>query len=171
MDTLDDVTFGRWLRTTLHESGVSRTQFIERMSGPGSSQRQNVYKWLNGERQPSWDSCQKIASVLGVDVDEVLEAAGHIHRVAEDVESSPTPRGQAHEGGSNPLTSDETVALRALLATHLTGAELVQLRRLLPILAGLGADDVAWLRAMRATALHAAQAFPPASPSDLGHNA
>jgi len=49
-----------------------------------------VNRWVRGLQTPETESCQRLADALGVDVDEVLEAAGH--RPPEFEDDSPQVR-------------------------------------------------------------------------------
>lgn len=66
-------SFDRWLAYQLDRRDMKPADFARKVgSRPGV-----VSHWLNGERTPSTQSADRIADVLGVDVDLVLTLAGH----------------------------------------------------------------------------------------------
>lgn len=72
--------FPAWFRDQLKRREWTYADFA-RKSGVGPSM---VSFWARGERVPSPQSCDIIADVLLVDVDEVLSLAGHRPPIASD---------------------------------------------------------------------------------------
>src|SRR5690606_8121609 len=67
--------FGRWLRERIRSSPYVRNQseFAQRVGTSTGT----VSMWATGKRIPDPASCDRIADVLGVDLDLVLWQAGH----------------------------------------------------------------------------------------------
>lgn len=65
--------FGHWLQRQLDRRGWRQAELARRI--PISSGA--VSHWIRNERIPDPESCDRIADVLGVDVDLVLTLAGH----------------------------------------------------------------------------------------------
>lgn len=62
-----------WLKRQLARREWNQADFARRLgTSPG-----NVSRWMTGERVPDPSSIDKIADVLGVDLDLVLALAGH----------------------------------------------------------------------------------------------
>jgi transcriptional regulator with XRE-family HTH domain len=68
----DPTPFGRYLLARLSDSGLSRPQFADRVNVHSS----RVSKWIYSVR-PSPSSCELIADVLVLPLEEVLNAAGY----------------------------------------------------------------------------------------------
>lgn len=66
-------TFPNWFREQLRRRDWNMSDFSRR-SGFSTGV---VGHWARGSRVPSPESCDRIADVLGVDVDTVLTLAGH----------------------------------------------------------------------------------------------
>lgn len=64
--------FGDWLRAQLANHGLTMTELAERM---GVSQA-SVSRWISNQRHPEHDSLERLAVILDVPVDVVLERAG-----------------------------------------------------------------------------------------------
>lgn len=73
-------TFGAWLESQLLRREWSRSDFARRLG----TRPATVSRWILGVRTPDPESCEKIADVLFVDVDEVLAIAGHRPRLPQD---------------------------------------------------------------------------------------
>jgi transcriptional regulator with XRE-family HTH domain len=81
--------FGRWLRQQLVRHQMSITTFASKIGVSHSS----VSLWVEGKRVPNPKSCDKIADVLLVPLDEVLALAGHRPRdIGPDVPSDAVQR-------------------------------------------------------------------------------
>jgi transcriptional regulator with XRE-family HTH domain len=65
--------FVTWLRAQLRRRGWNAAELARRLQVPSGT----ISRWLTGERQPSSRSCDRLADVLGVDLDLVLTLAGH----------------------------------------------------------------------------------------------
>lgn len=65
--------FAEWLTRQLRRREWSGADLSRRM-GSGNS---TVTMWLNGYRMPSPASAERLADVLGIDLDVVLAQAGH----------------------------------------------------------------------------------------------
>lgn len=65
--------FRRWLERQLARRDWSPAEFARRLGMNTGT----VSRWMTGSRRPRTDACDKIADVLGVDVDVVLTMAGH----------------------------------------------------------------------------------------------
>ena len=72
--------FGRWLRGQMDRREWGVTQMARELGVNHGI----VSQWLNGNRNPSPKSIDKIADVLFVDPDEVLAIAGHRPRLPMD---------------------------------------------------------------------------------------
>lgn len=72
-------TFSAWLRRQLQRREWTESDLARRMSTTPSV----VNRWARGERVPSPQSCESLADVLLIDVNEVLERAGHKPREIE----------------------------------------------------------------------------------------
>ncbi len=68
--------FARWLENELDRHGWTQSEFANRLPG-GESVHSKVSRWILGERIPSTEQCQVIATALDIHLDEVLAAAGH----------------------------------------------------------------------------------------------
>lgn len=102
--------FGRWLAERLRGREWTNSDLARRMGTSPSV----VSRWVRGERVPDPESCDKIADVLGVDVDLVLTLAGHrpaIEPLAPDDER----RELMGYVKRLRLTDDRVTALRSLL--------------------------------------------------------
>jgi transcriptional regulator with XRE-family HTH domain len=75
MDDKDvrDRTFGDWLAGQLLSREWSKAEFARRLGVSNG----DVSRWVRGVRIPRPDTVDKIADVLGVDVDLALTMAGH----------------------------------------------------------------------------------------------
>src|SRR5687767_5881670 len=69
----DDQTFGDWLRSELARRGMTMTALANEM---GVSQAA-VSRWVAGLRSPDVESSERMALVLGVPPEVVVEKAGH----------------------------------------------------------------------------------------------
>lgn len=67
------ITFGSWLESQLVRREMSQSDLARKLETSTST----VSNWVNGQRIPSPESCDKLADVFGVSVDEVLGVAGH----------------------------------------------------------------------------------------------
>jgi transcriptional regulator with XRE-family HTH domain len=65
--------FAAWLRGQLRRRGWTAAELARRLQVPSGT----ISRWLTGQRQPSSRSCDRLADVLGVDLDLVLSLAGH----------------------------------------------------------------------------------------------
>lgn len=65
--------FGEWLKQELARRGWSQTE-LARQVGTSTG---TVSDWVRGVRTPTPESCDRIADVLVMDVDDVLTRAGH----------------------------------------------------------------------------------------------
>lgn len=65
--------FGVWLDRQLSRREWSQADLARRLN----VQNATVSRWISGVRQPDTESCERIADVLFLDVDEVLAIAGH----------------------------------------------------------------------------------------------
>jgi len=72
--------FGRWLSGQLARREMSMTGFAKRIGVSHSS----VSLWIDGKRTPSPRSCDAIADIFLISVDEVLTRAGHRPAVMQD---------------------------------------------------------------------------------------
>jgi transcriptional regulator with XRE-family HTH domain len=72
-NTVRGRTFGGWLQYQLDRRDWSKADFANRLGVANG----DVSRWVNNKRIPSPASCDRIADVLGVDVDVVLVQAGH----------------------------------------------------------------------------------------------
>jgi|GEM_PF-2522505 len=73
VDIVNDEEFRHWLKRQLRRREWSQSEFARRLgTAPGV-----VSHWVRGDRVPDPASCDRIADVLGVDVDLVLTLAGH----------------------------------------------------------------------------------------------
>jgi len=66
-------TFGAWIDSQLIRRQMSQADLARRLETSNST----VSNWIRGGRVPTPESCDKIADVLGLSVDDVLMAAGH----------------------------------------------------------------------------------------------
>lgn len=71
--------FAEWFARQLDRKGWGRSEF----SGSSGVPVRTVGAWLTGDRVPGSKSCDRIADVLGVDVDTVLTLAGHRPHIDE----------------------------------------------------------------------------------------
>lgn len=81
------VLFGDWLWEQLNQRGWGISDFAERADVSPSS----VSRWAGNKRLPDPPSCALIAKALKLDVDYVLERAGHRRGTATDL-SAMDPR-------------------------------------------------------------------------------
>lgn len=65
--------FGPWLDFQIRSRDWNQPEFARRIGMAAAS----VYRWVAGERVPSTRSCDIIADVLGLPLDDVLTIAGH----------------------------------------------------------------------------------------------
>jgi transcriptional regulator with XRE-family HTH domain len=65
--------FAAWLSGELRRQQMSPADLARRLDKSNAT----VGRWLKKERQPSSASCELISDVLFVDLDTVLEVAGH----------------------------------------------------------------------------------------------
>lgn len=65
--------FGRWLANQMDRREWTQADLARRLSASTGA----VSMWLRGERVPSPASCDRIADVFGLPVDDVLTLAGH----------------------------------------------------------------------------------------------
>lgn len=65
--------FGEWFKRALWRAELTQAEFARR----GEFTPGQVSFWARGERLPEPASIQRLAAVLGMDVDEVLSHAGH----------------------------------------------------------------------------------------------
>lgn len=65
--------FGKWLRAVLNSRQMSQSELARRMG----KDKGVIGNWVRGERLPSPESCDLIADVLVIPLDEVLAHAGH----------------------------------------------------------------------------------------------
>lgn len=65
--------FGPWLDYQIRSRGWNQPEFARRIGMTAAA----VYRWTVGERVPSTHSCDIIADVLGLPLDDVLTIAGH----------------------------------------------------------------------------------------------
>lgn len=65
--------FGAWLESQLLARDMSQAELARRLGAANGT----ISSWVNNRRVPVPQSCRKIASVLHVPYDTVLEAAGH----------------------------------------------------------------------------------------------
>ena len=77
-------SFGQYLRRRIDEMDTNVRQTALAMG----VQPPTVSNWVNDKRRPSPESCILIADALGLDVDEVLDKAGHRPRMRADVDPS-----------------------------------------------------------------------------------
>ena len=79
-------SFPVWLGRQLQRRGWSQADFSRELSKAAGKRISTglVSNWLSGARRPSSASCELIADVLFVDVDEVLAIAGHRPRLPMD---------------------------------------------------------------------------------------
>jgi len=68
-----DRTFGQWLQHQLDRREWTKAEFARRLGVANG----DVSRWVRDERVPSPASIDRIADVLGVDVDLALTMAGH----------------------------------------------------------------------------------------------
>lgn len=104
--------FPLWLARQLDRRKWSQTEFASRI-GTNSSV---VSRWVRGERVPDTKSVDKIADVLGYDVDFVLALAGH--RPAMEIDEDDL-RAELHaliDAHPGPIAEDVIDAVRAVLA-------------------------------------------------------
>lgn len=73
-------SFSAWLQRQLDRREWSQADFARRAKVSTGL----VSNWLAGERRPNPSSCDRIADVFLVDVDEVLAIAGHRPRLPQD---------------------------------------------------------------------------------------
>lgn len=83
---LEGQSFAKWLRQQLARREWKQADFARR-SGFNTGR---VSYWMTGKDVPSPESCDRIADILGVDVDTVLTLAGHRPHIDE-----PAPDDQA----------------------------------------------------------------------------
>lgn len=86
---MDDQTFGAWLRERIREAGTNSRQLAIAMEVNPAT----ISNWIGGHREPSMESCYKLAEALTLDLDEVLTRAGY--REEGIVPQNPA-RGEAH---------------------------------------------------------------------------
>lgn len=65
--------FGQWLASRMQAREWNNSDLARRLGTAPSV----VSRWVRGDRVPDPASCDRIADVLGVDVDLVLTLAGH----------------------------------------------------------------------------------------------
>lgn len=66
--------FGTWLKEVLAQRGRSQSQLARQIGANPSA----VSKWVNGKQRPRPEQCARIAEVLGLSTEWVMEAAGHL---------------------------------------------------------------------------------------------
>lgn len=66
-------TFAPWLRDQMRRREWNQTDLARRLDTHSSV----ISRWVRGERLPDTASCDRIADVFGLPVDDVLTLAGH----------------------------------------------------------------------------------------------
>jgi transcriptional regulator with XRE-family HTH domain len=77
------VEFGEWLRIQLRQRGETMTAFANLVGVTDAT----VSRWISGQRRPDVASTQKIARVLHLPTDLVMEMAGHDLADASDLDA------------------------------------------------------------------------------------
>lgn len=67
-------SFGRWVEGQYVRRGWSQREFARRIGVAHPT----VSRWINARINPERPVCYRIAEVLGYDVDDILQRAGHI---------------------------------------------------------------------------------------------
>jgi transcriptional regulator with XRE-family HTH domain len=80
--------FSAWLRNAMREERWNRAETAEQLGVDPST----VSRWLKGERIPSPELCDRIADVFAVDLDYILNLAGHRPAIFEIDPQSPEGR-------------------------------------------------------------------------------
>jgi transcriptional regulator with XRE-family HTH domain len=70
---MESDSFSAWLRRRLLDKDWSQAEFARRVGASTGV----VNSWYHGKRRPETESIDKIADVLGADVDLLLTLAGH----------------------------------------------------------------------------------------------
>lgn len=110
----EHVLFGDWLWEHLNQRGWGVSDFAERASVSPSS----VSRWASNKRLPDPPSCVLIAGALNLDVDTVLERAGHRPGIATDL-SAMDPRLRIYMLGFPNLTPEfQRLLLRQMEALY-----------------------------------------------------
>lgn len=104
--------FGTWLLQELARREMTQAEFSRR-AGFSSGV---ISLWVNGDRAPSPDSCQRIADALYLDIDEVLDAAGIRRNVTLDDPQTAEFVAQLRRVRWNP---DRVMAMKSLLGSWL----------------------------------------------------
>ncbi len=100
---------GPWLQRELDRQDWTQADLARRLSTSTGA----VSQWVTGTRGPSPESCERLADVLGADLDHVLTLAGH--RPA-GLESEPDPEraGLIAQLRRAELTPERAAVLRVL---------------------------------------------------------
>jgi transcriptional regulator with XRE-family HTH domain len=69
----DNRAFANWVRGQLRRRQWNDAELARRLGVPNGT----VSRWMTGERRPNPQSCDRVADLLGADVDMVLTLAGH----------------------------------------------------------------------------------------------
>lgn len=80
--------FSDWLRTAMKMERWNRAETAAQLGIDPST----VSRWLKGERIPSPEMCDRVADIFGVDLDFVLNLAGHRPPIFEHDPASPEGR-------------------------------------------------------------------------------
>lgn len=104
--------FGTWLLMELARREMTQAEFSRR-AGFSSGV---ISLWVNGDRAPSPESCQRIADALFLDIDEVLDAAGIRRNVTLDDPQTAEFIAQLRRVRWNP---DRVMAMKSVLGSWL----------------------------------------------------
>lgn len=80
--------FSDWLRSVMKDERWNRAQTAQQLGVDPST----VSRWLKGERTPSPELCDRLADIFAVDLDFVLNLAGHRPAMFEIEPNSPEGR-------------------------------------------------------------------------------
>ncbi len=100
-----------WLRQELRRRKWKQADLARRMNASTGA----VSQWVNGIRVPLPESCERLADVLGADVDYVLALAGH-RPTGRDDEADPERAALIASLLRAELTPERAAELRALFA-------------------------------------------------------
>lgn len=109
-----DTTFGAYLKQRMNELDTN----AYRVAQATGFQPGTISHWINNRRLPNPESCAILAEALALDIDDVLERAGHRPRYRTD----PDPARAEIYRMVDQLPEDELELVRSLIRWRLSEA-------------------------------------------------